>query len=117
MINLPHQKPIKFVKNIIKQKDNKAIISCSFPFLPTLSMICEASAQATIAFSPTKEDIKIGFLISLKNIEQLQELTQNEYLIELEKSFTFGSMTEFSFKLLNDNQLFAQGELTIALEN
>lgn len=115
MINLPHQEPIRFVKELIKKDINLATVTCSFPFPPTLSMICEASAQATAVFG--NGDIKIGFLVSLKNVEQLEEFSKNEYLIDIEEFFNFGSMTEYKFELKDDSKVYAKGSLTIALQD
>ena len=80
MINLPHQKPVRFVNNIIDVEDDIALISCSFPTIPTLAMISEAAAQSSIAFSKDKEE-KIGFLFKKNDI--VRKLNYNNKVIEL----------------------------------
>lgn len=117
MISLPHQEAIKFVKEIIQENEKFKIVSCSFPIIPTLAMTCEASAQATVAFAQDEDDKKVGFLISLKNVELLNELTKKEYLIKVEPSFIFEKMTEYKFELYAEEKIYVKGTLTIALQD
>lgn len=114
-MNLPHQDPIRFAKDIVELNENSALVNCIFPFIPTLSMVAEAAAQSSAAFAQEKP--LIGFLISLKNIEQINEFIHKEYVIKIKSEITFGSMTEFGFELLNNSNLFAKGFLTIALQD
>lgn len=114
-MNLPHQKPIKFVQEIIERQDQYNIVSCLFPSIPTLAMVCEAAAQSSASFSQSTEEEKIGFLVSLKNIELLKTLESLEYEIKIEKSFTFGIMSEFKFKLINNLNVYVEGTFAIAL--
>lgn len=113
---LPHQAPIRFAQEIIKKSEDFIFVSCSFPFIPTLSMVSEAAAQSSAAFAQSDKPI-IGFLISLKDIEQIDEFTQIKYEIKIKKNISFGSMTEFSFELLNNDKIYAKGFLTIALQD
>lgn len=115
MINLPHQKPVRFVNNIIDVEDDIALISCSFPTIPTLAMISEAAAQSSIAFSKDKEE-KIGFLITLKEIELLNDVMSLDYKIKIKKEISLGSLNEFSFELINDNKIYAIGNFVVKLE-
>ena len=116
-MNLPHQEPIRFAQKILEEKDDYKIISCIFPYVPTLSMVSEAAAQSSASFAQEEKDSlpKIGFLISLKNIKQLVELKEKEYEIKIEKSFNFGIMTEFAFELRKNDKVFITGNLTIAI--
>ena len=113
---LPHQSPIRFAQEIIEKNEDFILVSCFFPFIPTLSMVSEAAAQSSAAFAQGDKPI-IGFLISLKNIEQINEFTQTKYEIKIKKNISFGSMTEFSFELLNNDEIYAEGFLTIALQD
>lgn len=117
MINLPHQKPIKFVEKVLKKKDDELIISCTFPYTPSIAMVCEAAAQSTAAFDSDSNDIKTGFLVSLKDIEHLKEFRQKEYFINIKKSFDFGQMQEYSFELKDEFSIYAKGYVTIAIQN
>ena len=113
---LPHQEPIRFAQEIIQIEDDFRIVSCLFPFIPTLAMVSEAAAQSSASFAQGEKPV-IGFLISLKNIEQLSEFSNTEYKIKIKKEISFGSMTEFSFELLSDTEISARGSLTIALQD
>ncbi len=73
-MNLPHLKPIRFVKELIKKEDNISLVSCEFPYIPTLSMVCEAAAQSSSSFNESKQE-QLGFLISLKNIKLHKEFS------------------------------------------
>jgi hypothetical protein len=49
-MNLPHQAPIRFVEKIIEKNEDFYLVACSFPYIPTLSMVSEAAAQSSAAF-------------------------------------------------------------------
>ena len=115
-MKLPHEKPIRFAQEILEEKDDYKIISCIFPYVPTLSMVSEAAAQSSASFAQDDNSKpKIGFLISLKNISELIKPEDTEYKIKIEKSFNFGAMTEFLFELKKDEKVFVTGNLTIAI--
>lgn len=116
-MNLPHQPPIRFVKKIIEKNQDFYIVKCSFPYIPTLSMVSEAAAQSSAAFAQDKKEAVVGFLISLKNVEIRSEFIKKDYEIKISKSFNFGTMTEYKFKLFDEKNIYAIGQLTIALEN
>lgn len=113
---LPHQEPIRFAQQIIEIEDDFRVVSCKFPFIPTLSMISEAAAQSSAAFAQGEVPV-IGFLISLKNIEEICKFDKNEYEIKIKKDISFGAMTEFSFELIDNTEICAKGSLTIALQD
>lgn len=115
-MNIPHQEPIRFAQNIINNNNaNYKIVSCTFPSIPTLAMVSESAAQSSASFAQDNDKIKTGFLISLKNITKINELKDCNYEIKIEKTFTFGSMTEFAFKLIKNNQTFVSGSLTVSI--
>lgn len=116
MIKVPHEKPIRFVNQLINKDENTILVDVTFPFKPTLAMVCEASAQGCAGFAPQDEEAKIGFLVSLKNVELLNELLETDYFIRIKKSFDFGLMTEYIFELENSNTIYAKGTLTIAMQ-
>lgn len=116
-MNLPHQAPIRFAQDIIEKNENFSIVQCTFPYIPTLPMVCEAAAQSSASFGQDKDETLLGFLISLKNVQKLLEFTKINYQIKIEKSFNFGTMTEYKFELFDELNIYAKGELTIALQN
>ena len=79
-------------------------------------MVCEAAAQSSSAFAQENKIPIMGFLISLKNVKKILEFKNNNYCIKIEKSFSFGTMTEYKFKLFNELDVYATGELTIAIQ-
>ncbi len=58
----------KICRRGYKKDADYIFVSCSFPYLPTLPMICEAAAQSSIVFSQNEKP-QIGFLLSLKDVE------------------------------------------------
>jgi hypothetical protein len=116
-MNLPHEKPIRFVQKLIRDEEEKKLVNCEFPCIPTLAMICEAAAQSSVSFANT-EEVKIGFLVSLKNIELLEELKTSEYLISITKGINLGDMNEYIFSLLDENEKkYASGSLIIVIQD
>ena len=114
-MNLPHQEPIRFAQNITKNEEEYKVVTCTFPYIPTLAMVSEAAAQSSASFAQDNDEVKVGFLISLKNIIKIKELEDCDYEIKIEKSFSFGSMTEFSFELIKNHQTFVTGSLTVTI--
>lgn len=115
-MNLPHQKPIRFANEVLSSCDNKIIVSCKFPFSPTLAMACEAAAQSSAGFAQESSDPKIGFLVSLKDILLIEDMNFTEAIVEIERTFDFGSMSEYSFELKNNDISYVSGKITIALD-
>mgnify|MGYP002660983821 FL=1 len=116
MKNLPHQKPIRFVEDIVKKDADYIFVSCSFPYSPTLSMICEAAAQSSIVFSQNEKP-QIGFLLSLKDVELLKDCDILEFQIKIKKDTSFDLLNEFSFELINQNDIYAKGTFIVKLQD
>lgn len=115
-LNLPHQNPVRFVKDLIKIEDDIAYITCIFPNTPTLSMIFEAAAQSSTAFNQ-EEEIQIGFLVTLKDIELLKEPNIFEFYIKVKKEISLGTLNEFSFELICENSIYAKGNFVVKLQD
>ncbi|WP_026803010.1 hypothetical protein ACN2EN_01570 [Aliarcobacter lanthieri] len=115
-INLPHQKPVRFVKDLVKIEDDIAYVTCLFPNIPTLAMIFEAAAQSSVAFN--QEEIpKIGFLVSLKDIELLKEPNILKFEIIVKQEINLGFFNEFTFELINENIIYAKGRFVVKLQD
>lgn len=110
MINIPHKKPIRFVKEVLSLDENSAMVSVSFFNPPTLAMICEAAAQSSGAFAKER---RIGYLLSLKECLKLQEPTSLEYIIKTTKTLEFDDMHEFDFEMLFNNNPIAKGSFIV----
>lgn len=115
-MNIPHQEPIKFAQEIIFVDENTVKVRCHFPEFPTLSMLFEAAAQSSAAFSIREK--RIGFIISLKNILLLKEINSYDFIANIEKSIEFGNICEFNFFItcLENKVKYAQGTFTLLLE-
>ena len=115
-MNIPHQKPIKFAQELLEVNENIAKVRCEFPSLPTLPMLFEAAAQSSAGFS--QEGVaKVGFLVSVKSVKLLEEVTELEYTIKVEKKVEFGAICEFSFEVLSKDELvIANGVLTVMIQ-
>lgn len=115
-MNIPHQKPIKFAEEIISVENKIAKVKCFFPSSPTLSMYFEAAAQSSAAFSNEKS--KVGFIVSVKDVELLDSNNDLEVLVEVQRKVEFGAICEFSFDILNidETKYLAKGTFTIMIQ-
>ena len=115
-MKLPHQEPIRFVKELLEIDAEYAFVSCIFPHLPTLAMVCEAAAQSSIVFSQNEKP-QIGFLLSLKDVELLKDCDILEFQIKIKKDTSFDLLNEFSFELINQNDIYAKGTFIVKLQD
>jgi hypothetical protein len=77
-------------------------------------MYYEAAAQSSACFS-TKEN-QMGFVISVKALELLQESCALEVVVELKQEVTMGTLQEFSFGVKEHDRVLAKGVVTIMLQ-
>ena len=117
-MNIPHEKPIKFAEKIISVKDKIAKVKCLFPSTPSLAMYFEAAAQSSAAFAKEQVQSQVGFIVSVKDIQLLEENDNLEVLVEVERKIEFGNICEFSFNILSidETKSFAKGTFTIMLQ-
>ena len=117
-MNLPHIEPLLFAKQIFDLYNNTATVLCEFNQIPTLSMFIEAAAQASSAFDLNKDnEPKIGFLTLAKNIELLNEIKDNSYLIKLKNEVEVNNMKQFSFEAYDKNNIkIVKGLFTILVQ-
>ena len=115
-MNIPHQKPIKFAEEVISVEDKIAKVKCIFPYKPTLSMYFESAAQSSAAFS--NEEAKVGFIVSVKDIELLEENDDLEILVKVERKVEFGAICEFFFEIFNldETKNLAKGTFTVMIQ-
>ncbi|WP_419770755.1 MAG: hypothetical protein ACNI3C_02940 [Candidatus Marinarcus sp.] len=116
-MNLPHLAPIKFAQEVLSVDEKRAKVKCVFPFAPTIAMLFEAAAQSSAAFS--QDESKIGFIVSVKNLEQIKEIQIKEVIVQLELCVAFGNISEFSFDILNaqESEKYAFGILTVMIQS
>lgn len=116
---LPHLEPVRFAKEITSCDKNVAFVKCKFPSDASLAMLCEAAAQSSAAFAQnnfTKEGAKIGFLVSLKNVNLLKDLNDNKCDIKVTKNVDLGNMCEYDFEVINKGEIFSNGTFTIVIQ-
>lgn len=113
-LNLPHQEPLKFAKYIVSKDDISAVVKIQFYDIPSLPMLVEAAAQSSAAFSYNND--KIGFLVTLKNIKLLNELSSTEYNVKVIFEYQLDSLTYFNFEVYDEEILVANGVFIIALQ-
>ncbi|MCJ8328161.1 MAG: hypothetical protein MJK08_13795 [Campylobacterales bacterium] len=115
-MNLPHLKPIRFVDKLISRSDNSILVKCEFPYLPSLAMLSESAAQSSFFFSKDTENNKIGFLVRLKNIKIKNEIKDKSYFLKIIQNVQVDKLSEYSFEVLNNDIIYAEGRFTIVLQ-
>lgn len=113
-MNLPHLKPIRFAKEVLQKKNNTSLVSCNFPYTPSLAMLCEAAAQSSASFNE-ENDAKIGFVISFKNVKLHKEFIFTSCNIRIKQVMIIDKISEYEFEVINDLIIYASGKLTIVL--
>ncbi len=116
-MNLPHLAPLLYAKEVLSKENEIASVLCDFDTVPTLSMFVEAAAQSSAAFSKD-EDIKIGFLILVKNVKLIDKLDETKYIFNLTSEVELNNMKQFSFEAFSkeNNKLVVAGEFTISIQ-
>ncbi|MEA2073191.1 MAG: hypothetical protein U9O86_06355 [Campylobacterota bacterium] len=112
-LNLPHQSPILFAKKILSRKDSTARVLIEFEEVPSLSMLIEASAQSTAAFSDGSQSG--GYLASMKNVKLLSRPETKSLEVEVTQKHSLENMTLIDFEVYEKEILCSKGSLTIVL--
>lgn len=112
MKNIPHKKPINFIKKFKYKDENKLVASADFPCKPTLTMFCEAAAQISASLNTSLVE---GYLVSMSNLELFRDYHENDvFMITVLKEIVNGKYKEFSFEAKNkEDVLFAKGNFLI----
>ena len=113
-LNLPHRDPIRFAKNIISKEGDTYTVKVKFDTVPSLPMIVEAAAQSSAAFDDGSS--KMGFLVTLKNIKQIETPSALEYEVKVTSGAQVDALTYFSFEMFDNSLLVASGTFIIALQ-
>lgn len=115
-MKLPHLEPLIFAKKILELKEGASKVLCSFKELPTLAIFIEASAQSCASFFQNG-DFKTGYLVNASNVVLLEEINDLEYIVNLQKVFSFNNLTKYSFFItsLDGYKKVVSGELTVAI--
>ena len=116
-MNLPHQDPLVFAKEVIVLTKESATVLCEFNEIPTLPMFIEAGAQASCAFESGHEP-KIGFLTKAKNVELLNDIKDKSFIIKLKIEAEVETMKQFYFEAYEkkSNTKTVSGWFTILIQ-
>jgi len=114
-LNLPHQEPIRFAKEIISKELNRARVRIGFDEIPSLAMMIEAAAQSSAATG--EGDAKMGFLVSLKNVKLLAPPTKTILEVEVVNEHNIQNMKMMNFDIFEDETKISTGSFMIAIES
>ena len=112
-LNLPHREPIRFAKEIISKESNRARVRIGFDEIPSLAMMIEAAAQSSAAIG--QSTVKMGFLVSLKNVKLLTPPTKTTLEVEVVNEHSMENMKMMSFDIFEDETKVSTGSFMIAL--
>jgi len=113
---LPHLAPIRFVKSRLKTDETSTTVKVSFDELPTIGMLIEAAAQSSAGISDDKNNGRMGFLVSLKNVKLLQEIKSYEYIVNIELVSKLENFKSLKFEIFEDEEMITKGSFAIILE-
>jgi len=114
--SIPHLPPIRFVKSLLKADETTASVKVGFDEIPTLGMLIEAAAQSSSGIKDDENNGRMGFVITLKNIKLLEEVTQKEFIVNVELVHKLDNFKSLSFEILQDDIKVAIGGFSIALQ-
>lgn len=113
---LPHQAPVRFLTEVIKDGEDDAICMLEFLEKPTLSAVVEAAAQNVIFIASLYKVYNGGVLTGMKNIILHDKLKSGKYRIESKISAQLDNFCIFSFELFRDNKVIAEGEFNVVMK-
>ncbi|MCD6433058.1 MAG: hypothetical protein J7L21_03365 [Sulfurimonas sp.] len=113
---IPHIPPIRFVKSLISADVKNASVVVGFDMIPTLGMLVEAAAQSSSAILSEDSTVRIGFLVTLKNIKLLQKLKSTKYIVDVHLDHKLADFNSLSFTIIENDNVVATGSFAIALQ-
>jgi hypothetical protein len=113
---IPHLPPIRFVKSLLFADEKSASVEVGFQSIPSIGMLIEAAAQSSSGVKDSSSDVKVGFLITLKNIKLLQELQSTKFRIDIDLDHKLENFKSLSFKIFENNTKIATGSFAVALQ-
>ncbi len=113
---IPHTPPIRFVKSLISADEENASVEIGFDSIPTLPMLVEAVAQSSSGIVSSNSQIQNGFLVTLKNIKLLEELTLKTYIVKIHLDYKLENFKSFSFSIDEKEVTVATGMLSLSMQ-
>lgn len=114
---IPHVAPVRFVKSLISADFEKASVLIAFPYIPSLPMLIEAAAQSYSGILDNNEDIRVGYLVTLKNIKLLHILESKELIVNVSLDHKIEDYKYLSFDIIQNNIIVAHGSFSLVLQS
>jgi len=117
-MKLPHLEPLIFAKKVVQRDENSSIVFCEFKEIPTLTTFIEAAAQSSSSFVDQTKPM-LGFLATIKNIEQHQKFDCLKYHIHLRIEAQIAEFQQFYFEVFNlsdTNKLYISGNFSVIIK-
>ena len=114
--SIPHLAPIRFVKNLIGADEVSAKVEVGFDEVPSLGMLIEAAAQSSSGIDDKQNNGRMGFVITLKNIKLLQDVSSKKFIVHVELVHKLDDFKSLSFEIFEENRKVAIGTFSIALQ-
>ena len=114
--SIPHLPPIRFVKKLIEADEVSAKVEVEFDEIPTLGMLIEAAAQSSSGIKDRTNDIRMGFVITLKDINLLEDVNSKNFIVHVKLVHKLDNFKSLSFETFENRQKVAQGTFSIVLQ-
>lgn len=114
--SIPHLPPVRFVKKLLYADEVSAKVEVGFDELPTLGMLIESAAQSSSGISDNKNDGRMGFVITLKNVKLLKEVTSQKFVVHVKLEHKLDDFKSLSFDIFDEKILIATGAFSLALQ-
>ncbi len=114
---IPHAAPLRFVKKRISATLEYAVVEISFDQIPTIGMLIEAATQSSSGILNDEINGRIGFLISLNNIQMIEKPKSTKYQVDVHLDNKMGDIRALTFKIYDNKSLILQGAFVIGLQS
>jgi hypothetical protein len=114
--NIPHLPPIRFVKKLIQADEKSAKVEVGFDEIPTLGMLIEAAAQSSSGIRDSDNNGRMGFVITLKNIKLLEEVSLKKFVVHVELVHKLDEFKSLSFEIFEEDKQVAKGAFSLVLQ-
>ena len=111
-LRLPHGEFLVFIDALLEKEENAARYKTRFPFVPSLSMLCEAGAQGSSFFSFSPH-CNAAVVLSYRNVKLLQKISTTTPEISLKMVNSMGDSYLFSFEVFEDGEMVSNGEIAM----
>ncbi len=114
--SIPHLPPVRFVDSVLYADENRTEVKISFDILPSLAMLVEAATQSSSGIKDDEGGEKMGFLVSLKDVKLLKEISSKEYTVLVELIHKIDNFKSLLFAIMDKKQKIAEGNFSITVQ-